>query len=84
MTETGIIRWYSWEAQTTPFRAGTCTSATQERPKSGSAGKATKQSEEFCCGLGCLPEDLSQKPSEVHMALHFASARIRAGIRICS
>ena len=44
--------------------------------------KTTKQSQDFYYGL--LQEGLSQKSSKVNRALHFASARIRAGIRVSS
>lgn len=78
-TKIGIIRWYMWEAQTTPFHTGTFTGARQETAEGFSWQKQLNSLETFT--LGCLQEGLSQKSSEVNRALHIPSARIRASIK---
>lgn len=52
----------NWEAQTTPSHAGFYTGATQETPRSFSAGKTTSL-QTFT--MSCLEEDWSQKSNEV-------------------
>lgn len=68
-----------WEAQTTPFHAGTFTGARQETEEWFSWQKQLSSLKTLT--LGCLQEGLSQKSSKVNRALHIPSARIQASIK---
>lgn len=47
----GITRWCSWEAQTTPFHAGTIQVLHKKHQRVVQLAKTTKQSQDFYHGL---------------------------------
>lgn len=73
----------NWESQTTPSHADFYTGATQETPRSFSAGKTTKQSPDFYCELSGGRLESKIKWSQLNLAFRFSKGYNSAVVYRC-